>query len=156
MTSRRLLHLLWLASLLGAGLLFVYLVRQTGVDFLLEQIRHFGWNFTVLLILSGVRNLVRTEAWRRAIETTEKRPGFWRLFAIRLVSGALTDLTPTGAVFGEGARAYMTARYLPASASLSSIALEDLSYLLASGLFILSGIVLWLLELAPSAALPDY
>ncbi len=156
MTSRRLLHLLWLTSLLGAGVLFVYLVRKTGVDLLLEQIRHFGWNFSVLIVLSGARNIVRTEAWRRAIETTEKRPGFWRLFAIRLVSGALTDLTPAGAVFGEGARAYMTTRYLPAPASLSSIALEDLSYLLASGLFILSGIVLWLLELAPSAALPDY
>ncbi|MEJ2009885.1 MAG: lysylphosphatidylglycerol synthase domain-containing protein [Acidobacteriota bacterium] len=156
MTSRPVARLLWLASLAAAGVLFVYLVRQTGVDLLLEQIDRFGWGFIVLLVLSGARNLVRTEAWRRSIEPTEKHPGFWQLFAIRLVSAALTDLTMAGPVFGEGARVYMTARYLPASSSLSSIVLEDLSYMLASGLFILSGIVIWLLVLAPSKALPGF
>jgi Lysylphosphatidylglycerol synthase TM region len=156
MSSRPLPRLFWLASLLAAGALFVYLVRQTGVGLLLTQIRRFGWSFGVLLALSGARNLVRTEAWRRSIETPEKQPGFWRLFAIRLVCGALTDLTLAGSLFGESARVYITARYLPASASLSSVVLEDLSYLLASGLFILSGIVLWLLVLAPSKQLPGY
>jgi len=156
MTSRPVARLLWLVSLIAAGVLFVYLVRKTGVDLLLEQIGRFGWGFVVLLILSGARNMVRTEAWRRCIEKSEEQPGFWRLFAIRLVSASLTDLTLAGPVFGEGARVYITARYLSASSSLSSIVLEDLSYMLTSGLFILSGIVLWLLVLAPSAALPGF
>ncbi len=154
MTSRPVVRLLWLASLVAAGALFVYLVRQTGVDVLLVHIRRFGWGFAVLIALSGARNLVRTEAWRRCIEKSEEQPGFWRLFAIRLVSASLTDLTLAGPVFGEGARVYITARYLPASSSLSSTVLEDLSYMLTSGLFILSGIVLWVLMLAPSAELP--
>lgn len=156
MTSRPLARVLWIASLVAAGLLFVYLVRKTGVDLLLTQIARFGWGFLVLLVLSGLRNVVRTEAWCRSFEPGEKHPGFWRLFAIRMVSGSLTDLTLAGPVFGEGARVYMTARYMPASSSLSSIALEDLTYMLASGLFILSGIVLWLMVLAPSKALPSY
>lgn len=156
MTSRPVARLLWFASLVAAGALFVYLVKQTGAELLLDQIGRFGWGFIVLLVLSGARNLVRTEAWRHCIEKAEKQPGFWRLFAIRLVSASLTDLTLAGPVFGEGARVYITARYLPASSSLSSIILEDLTYMLASGLFILSGIVLWLLLLAPSAALPSY
>jgi len=156
MTSRRLARLLWFASLVAAGLLFVHLVREAGVHLLLTQIRRFGWSFGVLLALSGLRNVVRAEAWRRSIETSGKKPGFWRLFAIRLVSCTLTDLMLAGPVFGESARVYMTSRYLETSASLSSIALEDLAYLLTSGLFILSGIVLWLLALAPSAQLPGY
>lgn len=156
MKTRPVARALWIISMIGAGALFVYLIRETGVDLLLRQIQRFSWGFAVLLVLSGTRNVVRTEAWRRCFETPEERPGFWRLFAIRLVAGSLTDLTLAGPVFGESARAYMTARYMPASTSLSSIALEDLTYVLASGLFILSGIVIWLLELAPSKALPGY
>ncbi|MCL5671690.1 MAG: flippase-like domain-containing protein, partial [Acidobacteria bacterium] len=114
-TSRDLARLLWVASLLGAAVLFMHLVRDAGVGLLLTQIKRFGWSFGVLLALSGLRNLVRTEAWRRSIETSGKMPGFWRLFAIRLVSCALTDLTLAGPVFGEGARAYMTSRYLDSS-----------------------------------------
>lgn len=156
MKSRPVARVLWIISMIGAAALFVYLVRKTGVDLLLTQIERFGWGFAVLFVLSGLRNVVRTEAWSRCIERPNERPGFWRLFAIRLVAGSLTDLTLAGPVFGESARVYMTTRYMPASTSLSSIALEDLTYLLASGLFILSGIVLWLLELEPSKALPGY
>ncbi len=73
-----------------------------------------------------------------------------------MISGALTDLTLAGPLFGEGARVWITSRYLPAPSSLSSIVLEDLSYLLTSGLFILSGIALWLLTLESSAEMPGF
>lgn len=156
MAYRRLGRILWLAVLIAAGALFVYLVRKTGVGLLLAHIQSFGWGFAVLLVLSGTRNLVRTEAWRCTIEGSPDGPGFWQLFGIRLTSAALTDLTLAGPFVGEGARVWITSRYLPASRSLSSIALEDLSYILASGLFVLSGIVLWLLALAPSTEIPGF
>lgn len=156
MTFRPAARILWLAAIFAAGALFVYLVKQTGVGLLLTEIRRFGWGFGVLLALSTIRNVLRTKAWSLAIEGSSTRPGFWTLYAIRLVSGALTDLTLAGPLFGESARAWITTRYLPASQSLSSIALEDLSYVLTSGLFVLSGILLWLLSLAPSTGLADY
>ncbi|NOT42995.1 MAG: hypothetical protein HOP14_00145, partial [Acidobacteria bacterium] len=54
-------------TLIGAAVgavLFVYAVRQVGASDIIEGIRRIGWGFAAVLLLAGVRFLLRAMAWR--------------------------------------------------------------------------------------------
>jgi uncharacterized protein (TIRG00374 family) len=136
---------LWLASwIIGLGL-FALVIKRAGVSMLLVQLRHLGWSFGILILLSGGRHILRTAVWSACVTSDELKPKFLRLFGIRLIGEAATDLTLAGPVLGESLKVWLASARLPTAYSLSSVVLENLMYALAVGYFILSGLGIALL-----------
>ena len=128
--------------------LFVHLVRRTGLQNLLQNIRQLGWSILLVILLSGFRHLLRAQAWSWCVPVKGARPPALRLFGPRLVGEALNDLTPAGPLLGEPAKIVAASKWIPANDAASSVVIENLVYLLSALLFMLSGIVLALIKLA--------
>ena len=135
-----------LASI-GSIALFVYVLQRSGPEAVIEKIRLLGWGFAVLILLSGVRHVLRAIAWSYCVQTDEPRPTPLTLLGPRLMGEALDDLTPAGPLLGESAKVVVVSRLMPAQAGASSVVIENLIYALAAILFMLSGVVLALLKL---------
>ena len=132
-----------------AGLaLFGFLVYRTGVGTIVSNIELFGAYFLLLLLISGLRQVLRTFAWRYCIEPEHRQVSLWELFKLRLVGDAITDLTFAGPVLGETAKTYAMGEHMPLTFSLSSIFIENLLYSLAVIVFIISGAFVLLGQIA--------
>jgi uncharacterized membrane protein YbhN (UPF0104 family) len=136
-----------LASI-GSMALFVYVLQRSGPGAVLDKIRLLGWGFAMLILLSGIRHVLRAVAWSYCVQTDGPRPTPLTLLGPRLIGEALDDLTPAGPLLGESAKVVVVSRLMPAQAGASSVVIENLVYALAAILFMLSGVVLALLKLA--------
>jgi uncharacterized membrane protein YbhN (UPF0104 family) len=130
--------------------LFIYMFHLTTAAAILEKARLLGWGFVSLLLLSGVRQGLRTVAWRSCVEPGGHRLSLLDLFGLRLVGEALNDMTPAGPLLGETAKVLAVSRRMSTQSGASSVVIENLIYGLAAVLFMLSGVVLALLKLATS------
>jgi hypothetical protein len=137
-------HLRWLA-VVASSVLFVYFVARAHPDVILIKIRLLGWSFAFLILLSGIRNLLRAVAWSYCVRTHGVHPDGFDLFGPRLVADALSDSMPAGPLFGETSRVVSISRFIPAQAGASSVLIENLIFSLAAALFILGGVALVLL-----------
>lgn len=136
LTRYQKLSLFWL--FIGLAL-FAFLVYRTGLHTIISNIELFGVYFLVLLLISGLRQVVRTFAWRLCIDPEHRQVSLVELFKLRLVGDAITDLTFAGPVLGETAKTYAAGEHMPLTFSLSSIVIENLLYSLAVIVFIISG-----------------
>ena len=134
-----------LALLAGLGLL-VLLIERTGPGAIGARIWQVGAGFLLLILISGLRHILRTLAWYRSIEPQERQVGFLDLFGIRLVGEAVTDLTFLGPLLGEMVKGLTLSRRIPAEHSASSVVIENLAYSFATGLIIVSGVALFVSE----------
>ena len=126
--------------------LFVYVLKRSGPEAVLDQIRLVGWGFAFLILLSGIRYLLRAVAWSYCVPGG-RRPTPLELLGPRLMGEALNDVTPAGPLLGETAKLAVVSRLIPAPAAASSVVIENLVYILAAVVFMLSGLVLALLKL---------
>lgn len=137
------------AATTTAGLaLFGVLVYQTGPATIAASVRACGATFVALVVLSGIRHLLRTIAWQLCIDPAHRVVSFLDLFNIRLAAEAVTDLTFAGPVLGESVKALAMSRRIPATDSFSSIVIENLAYSVSVVLFVMSGVVVFLLGTA--------
>ena len=136
-----------LASIASIAL-FVYVLQRTGPATVLDKIRLLGWGFVALILLSGVRHVLRAAAWSYCVQTDGPRPTALTLLGPRLMGEALDDLTPAGPLLGESAKVVVVSRLMPAQAGASSVVIENLIYALGALVFMLSGFTLALLKLA--------
>ena len=139
------LSFLWL--LVGSAL-FAFLVYRTGIRTIVSKLELFGAYFLLLLLISGLRQVLRTFAWRYCVEREHRQVSLLELFKLRLVGDAITDLTFAGPVLGETAKAYAMGAHMPLTFSLSSVVIENLLYSLAVILFIISGAFVMLGQIA--------
>src|SRR6516164_875856 len=130
--------------------LFVYMLRRASNTTVLDKARLLGWGIAFLIVLSGARHVLRTLAWHKCLGLDGRRPGLLDLFGLRLMGEAFNSLTPAGPLVGETAKVWAASRRMPAQSSISSVVIENLIYYLAAVLFMLSAVVLVLLELAPT------
>jgi len=135
-----------LASIVSVAL-FVYVLQRSGPGAVLDKIRLLGCGFILLILLSGVRHVLRAVAWSDCLQTDGPRPALLTLLGPRVMGEALDDLTPAGPLLGESAKVVVVSRLMPAQAGASSVVIENLIYALAAILFMLSGVVLALLKL---------
>jgi hypothetical protein len=145
--NKTLHHLRSLASVASFAL-FVYVLKRTGPEVILDKIRLLGWGLGVLVLLSGVRSVLKAVAWSYCVQTRGRRPAWLEHFGPRLVAEALNDSMPAGPLLGETAKVVGISRLVAAQAGAASVVIEDLIYALAALLFMLSGVVLALLKLA--------
>jgi uncharacterized protein (TIRG00374 family) len=128
--------------------LFARLVQRTGLETVLCNIRQLGWSVVLVILLSGIRHMLRAQAWSWCVQTNGVRPPALQLLGPRLMGEALNDLTPAGPLIGEPAKILAVSKWIPAEDAASSVVVENLIYVLGAMLFMLSGIVLALGKLA--------
>jgi len=147
---KRTLHYVRILATVASLGLFVYMLGRASTTTVLDKARLLGWGFAFLIVLSGARHVLRTLAWHRCLEPDGRRPGLLDLFGLRLMGEAFNSLTPAGPLVGETAKAWAASQSMPARSSVTSVVIENLIYYLAAVLFMLSGVVLVLVKLAPS------
>lgn len=96
-----------LSVLLGI-LIFAFIVYRIGPGQIWENIRRITVGY--FLALMGLRLLywvLRTINWKVVFEAYEGKTSLWDMFAARMCSHAVSQLTPSAQVGGEAARIYM-------------------------------------------------
>ncbi len=139
-----------IASLVGVAL-FVYAVRAAGVQNVLAGIRKTGLGFAWVLLLSGVRYVLRCLAWQLCVEGPD-RLAFRDALAAFLTGDAAGNLTFFGPVASEGTKAAVVRGRLPTMAALASIAVENIFYALGVATMIALGTIVFV-ESFPTSAL---
>jgi Lysylphosphatidylglycerol synthase TM region len=128
-----------LAALFGAGL-FAWMVQHTSLAPILDGLRSVGWGFAVILILSGIRPLVRAAAWRLCT------PGPHQLrirdtFPAFLTGEALGNVTPLGLFVSEPTKAVFVRHRVSMMTAVSGLATENILYTLSVAVVIATGTV---------------
>jgi glycosyltransferase 2 family protein len=136
-----------LAAVAGAALL-AYLIRRAGVSTLVQAIRLVGAGFLILVVLSGIRHLLRAVAWRCCVDPGAPSQRLVDLFTLRLIGESLTDLSPAGPILGETVKAWGMSKRISARFGVTSVLVEDLIYSLATGLFVVAGFLILLASTA--------
>jgi hypothetical protein len=128
-----------LAALFGAGL-FAWIIQQTKIEPIVEGLKSVGWGFIVILVLSGVRPLVRAAAWRLCT------PGAHQLrirdtFPAFLTGEALGNVTPLGLFVSEPTKAVFVRHRVSMMTAVSGLATENVLYTLSVAVVIATGTV---------------
>lgn len=133
---------------LALGLaLFVYLLYSVGARNVLHSIRLVGFGFLILILVSGVRQVLRVVAWSKCIEAEQRgRVSLLELFNVRLAGEAIRYVSFTGPFLGEPSKAALIRKRLPMVHGLSSLIVENLTYTLAAILITISGMALLLVK----------
>jgi hypothetical protein len=109
------------------GVLFVHSIRAAGFLKILATLEQVGWGFTIVLLLSGGREVIRTLAWMRTIEDPV-RPQFMQALRARLTGEALSTLLPMGVVVGEPTKAAQVGRGIPFATAFRALVVEFAFY----------------------------
>jgi len=134
-----------LVSFFAGGALFMLLIQRTGPSLIAASIRQMGAAFLLILFTSGVRHLLRTVSWYCCIEREHRKICFCDLFLVRLAGESLSDLTFAGPLLGETAKSLAISGRVSMAYSFSSIAVENLIFALSVTVFILAGLLIFLL-----------
>ncbi len=140
-------------ALVAGSVLFVYVVRRTGVHEIWLNVQTIGWGLGWLLLVSAVRPLARTLAWLHCLPPAERRVGWLRILRARLAADAMGNLTSAGPFVAEPSRVFFFGNRLSLPAASSSAALESLTYTLSCGVMLLTGALCWLLRFKLSESL---
>jgi hypothetical protein len=150
--SKRLTPVGIIFAALGLAL-FVYFIWKANPAEVWGNIKQLGAGFMLVLLVSGVRPIVRSLAWTRCFEGEQQRLPF--LYALRayLIGDAVGTLLPLGIFVSEPAKAALVRERVPLVAGLSALAIENLFYSLSVSLFIFSGTVALMLSFSLPRAL---
>jgi hypothetical protein len=125
-------------SSLAGILLFIYALRAAGVQNVVDGIRKTGVGFVWIMLLSGLRYVIRCLAWQLCVEPPERLSMRDALSAF-ITGDAIGNLTFFGPVASEGTKAVVARRHLSTLSALSSIALENIFYALSVAVMVLLG-----------------
>jgi hypothetical protein len=127
-------------------LLFGYTVNHAGVDKIIDGIQRLGAGFLLILVLSGIRHVVRSIAWTKCFEPPYALR-FRDALEGRLMGDALGNLIPLASMaVSEPSKAAFVRHRVPLMAGLSALAIENIFYSLSVILFIFSGMAALLLS----------
>jgi uncharacterized membrane protein YbhN (UPF0104 family) len=150
---KRASHYVSFLSLAGGLGLLAYLLHRAGVNTVMEAMRLMGAAFIAIIVLSGLRHLLRTIAWRTSLDPGARSPGFLNLLTIRLIAESATDLSPAGPLLGEAVRAWAAAKTISSNFGVTSVVVEDLAYWLGTALFVFFGAFMCFASLLKQAPL---
>ena len=150
--SRKLAPLGIVFGLLGLAL-FIYFVKKAGVAEVTAGIRRLGPAFLLILAISSIRQIARSLAWTKCIESPYHL-GFFDALMARLMGDALGNIVPLASVaVSEPSKAVFVRHRLPLIVGLSGLAVENIFYSLSVALFIFCGTATLLLSFSLPKAL---
>jgi len=131
---------------LGGVVLFAYFVKQAGVSQIVDGIKRLGAGFVLILMISGVRHIVRSVAWMLTVEAPH-RLRFRDALRARLMGDAIGNILPFASfVVSEPAKPALIRDRLPLLAGFSAMVIENIFYSLSVVVFVLSGMLALLLS----------
>ena len=140
-------HLLTAAATVGGAVLFAVALRQAGVADILQGIERVGWGLGVILLLAGLRFVIRAQCWRLCMPASTRlsRP---RAFGAFLSGDALGNVTPLGLLASEPAKVFLTRHHLATRESVASLVAENVIYAVSVVAMVGIGLVI-LMTLVP-------
>jgi hypothetical protein len=126
MTARQ-RHAAGAAAALAGAALFAFAIRDVGWDEVAAGIRRVGWGLLPILGLSGLRFVIRAEAWRRCMAPDVRIP-LRQAWAAYLAGDALGNITPLGLVASEPTKVFLIRHRLATGPAVSSLALDVFVY----------------------------
>jgi hypothetical protein len=126
-----------LAAIAGA-FLFVWSIRAAGAGAVLEDVSRLGAGFIVVLLLGGVRQFIRTMAWRCCLESPDRLP-LGEAFLAFVAGDSLGNVTPFGLLISEPSKIVLTRRYVSPSESVAALTVENMLYSASVVVLLLTG-----------------
>lgn len=125
--SERRRRLVTAACTVGGAALFAWAVRRAGVAEIVDGIRRVGWGLTAVLLLQGLRFVLRTVSWRLCMPSGALVT-FRKAFGAFLAGDAIGSVTPLGLLASEPTKVFLTRHHLATADSVASLAVENLIY----------------------------
>jgi hypothetical protein len=137
--------------------LFAYFIYKAGIAEIWDNISKLGWGFALILALFGLKLATRVWAWMLSVEKPYKL-SFATGFRAMVIGESLSAMIPLGILISGTAKAIAVRKELPIVAGLSSIAVENLFYSLATAILIFCGALAFLInfELTGGLLAVDY
>src|SRR5690242_7989392 len=123
---------------IGGALLFAWSIRAAGPGAVVDGVRRLGIGFIVVVLLGGVRQCLRTVAWRLCLESPDRLS--LRLAFLAFVAGdSLGNVTPFGLLISEPLKIVLTRQYVSPRSSAVALTVENLLYSATVVVLLLSG-----------------
>lgn len=129
-------------TLTGIGL-FSYFVYEAGIGEIWNGVSRLGWGFLLIVALYAVKISTRVLAWRLCVEEPH-RLSFANGFRAVMMGEALSVMIPLGILISGTSKAVAVRNQLPLVVGLSSVAIENLFYSLATAVLIFCGALVFL------------
>lgn len=120
----------------------VLLFKRLDASAVAAQLARVDWTAALAAPAALLWLLPNTLGWACAIAPPAASPGLARLFAIRLSGEAVNAVLPSGYLGGEPLKVAALARWLPAAAATSSVAVAKAAQTAALLAFIAAGVAL--------------
>lgn len=153
MTTRRRLLVPIAAALVGA-LLFAYAIRNVGWDNVVSGIQRVGWGFIPILVVSGLRFVLRAAAWRLCIPPNA-RLSLGQAFAAYLSGDSVGNVTPLGLLASEPTKLFLIRHRLATREAAASLAVDFVVYSTSAATMIAVGLVVLLANVPLSLGLRE-
>lgn len=139
-SPRRALSLTGVVTAGGGLALLVWVVLRVGVAEIMADVRQVGWGLVLIVVLGGLRFLLRAVAWRLCFDpphTLQLKDAF----AAVICGDAIGNLTPLGPLVGEPAKAAFVRNRVALTPALTALAIENLLYTMSAAAMIAAGMV---------------
>ena len=152
MTRRR--QLVPIAAALIGALLFAYAIRNVGWDNVVGGIQRVGWGLIPILVVSGLRFVLRAAAWRLCIPPNA-RFSLGQAFAAYLSGDSVGNVTPLGLLASEPTKLFLIRHRLATREAVSSLAVDFVVYSTSAATMIALGLVVLLANVPLSLGLRE-
>lgn len=119
------------AILIGMSLL-AGVVAWVGVDAIIAQVNRLRWVLPVVVATGLLKHLLRTAAWKLALEAENVDLGFGVLLKARVASQAFAYLSGMGLLVSEPLRPWMLRKSVSVESSIAASLVESVIYWLTS------------------------
>ena len=144
MTRRRLLVAI-AAALIGT-LLFTYAIRSVGWSNVVSGIDRVGWGMVPILMLSGLRFVLRAAAWRMCMPPHAQFT-LRQAFAAFLSGDAVGNVTPLGLFASEPTKVFLVRHRLATREAVSSLAVDFVIYSISAVTMVVVGLSVLLVRM---------
>ena len=125
---------------LGGLALLAWVVDRVGAQQIFADVRRVGWGIVIIIVLGGLRFLLRAVAWQLSVEPPH-RLRLGDAFAAVLCGDAVGNVTPLGPLVGEPAKAAFVRGRVALGPAAAALAIENVLYTLSAAAMIAAGMV---------------
>lgn len=114
-------------SAAGGLVLLVWALRLVGIYAVADGFRRLGAGVVLVVLLGGVRHLVRCLAWRLCFAENEA-PSIARAFGVYVAGDAIGNVTPLGTLASEPSKVVLLRAHTGTASAIAALTLENLFY----------------------------
>jgi uncharacterized protein (TIRG00374 family) len=118
----------------------VALVRQIGLQTILDHLTRLGWRFVPILCLGLGWYALYTTAWMQFLGPLRDGIRFWELFRIKIAGEAVNSITPANFLGGDPMRIYLLKKNFPVVEGAASVVVDRTLHIAATLVIIILGI----------------